>query len=226
MWPPERNAGCNPTPHLDPQLPWASNTLMWLDISIVVAAYLAGSISSAVVVCRALGFSDPRTVGSQNPGATNVLRHFGKRAAALTLAGDLTKGLLPVLVGRMLEVSTPALAAAGLAAFLGHLFPIFFGFRGGKGVATFVGVLFAFAWPLGLAFAAVWLAMAVLFRYASLAALTAAFVNPGIGAYLQYPRPVLAAVASMVVFIFWRHRTNIRDLITGAENKIGPRDPS
>ena len=196
---------------------------MWLDISVVLVAYLAGSVSSAIMVCQTLGFDDPRMVGSQNPGATNVLRHFGKRAAAFTLAGDLLKGLLPVLLARWLDASTIGLAATGVAAFVGHLYPIFFSFRGGKGIATFVGVLFALGWPLGIGFAGVWLAMATLFRYSSLAALTAALVNVGLVVYLHYLQPIQVAVCVMVIFIFWRHRTNIRNLITGAENKIGRR---
>jgi len=142
-----------------------------------ILAYLLGSISSAVLVSKALGLPDPRATGSGNPGATNVLRAGGKFAAALTLLGDVAKGLIPVLLAKVAGVSTPVLALVAIAAFSGHLYPIFFGFKGGKGVATAIGVFIGLAWQLILIFAVVWIAMAAIFRYSSLAALVAMSVT-------------------------------------------------
>lgn len=194
---------------------------MLLELSLALLAYLLGSVSAAIVVSRLMGLTDPRTVGSRNPGATNVLRHSGRKAAAITLAGDLLKGLLPVLAGHALAVSPGGLALIGLAAFLGHLFPLYFGFRGGKGVATFIGVLLGYAWPLGLGFCAVWVLVAGTLRYSSLSALIATALTPFIGLLIAVPRPVLAAVCVMAVLVYWRHRANIRNLLEGRETKIG-----
>ena len=187
----------------------------------VIASYLLGSLSAAILVCRALGKGDPRTVGSGNPGATNVLRAFGKIAAALTLAGDVGKGLLPVLSAAWLGLPTATIALAGVSAFVGHLFPVFFNFRGGKGVATFIGVLFGFDWCLGTAFVAIWLAIAAVTRYSSLAALTATVVAPLTGLALGVPREFVAALGITVIAIFWRHQDNIRRLLNGTEGKLG-----
>ena len=140
---------------------------------LVPAGYLFGSISAAIIVCRLMGLPDPRTEGSRNPGATNVARLGGKKAAALTLAGDMLKGLLPVLAAHALQAGPLVLALTALAAFLGHLYPVFFGFQGGKGVATALGVTFGLHWMIGLLTAATWLATALLFRYSSLSALVA-----------------------------------------------------
>ena len=140
---------------------------------LIPAGYLFGSISTAIIVCKLMGLPDPRTQGSRNPGATNVARLGGKKAAALTLAGDMLKGLLPVTIAHALGSDATILAGTALAAFLGHLYPVFFGFQGGKGVATALGVIYGLYWPVGLLTSAVWLIMAVLFRYSSLAALVA-----------------------------------------------------
>lgn len=194
---------------------------MLTDIILIVAAYGLGSVSTAILVCRAMGLADPRTEGSRNPGATNVLRIGGKKAAALTLAGDFAKGLLPVLVARALESSTETLALVGGAAFLGHLFPVFFGFRGGKGVATGAGVLFGFSWPLGLAVATTWLIVAKVLRVSSLAALMATALAPVFAWALGEARPILFAVLFLCVLVLWRHRSNIQRLLSGDEGKIG-----
>ncbi len=179
--------------------------IVWLAIG-----YLCGSVSSAVVICRLLGHTDPRSVGSGNPGTTNVLRHFGKAAAALTLCGDVAKGLIPVALCAILGFDQFAVALAGAGAFAGHLYPLFFGFAGGKGVATLIGVLLAFDPRLGAAFMACWLSVAVASRYSSLSALTATALSPGIGYFLGASTPVVAAIAVMGVFVYWRHRPNIR----------------
>jgi acyl phosphate:glycerol-3-phosphate acyltransferase len=195
---------------------------MPLHIALVAAAYLLGSISSAVVVCRLMGLPDPRTQGSNNPGATNVLRIGGKKAAAVTLVGDSLKGLLPMLVGHWLGVGPAVLAATGLAAFLGHLYPVFFGFRGGKGVATALGVQLGLWWPIGLTVATVWLFVAKVLRISSLSALVSMALAPLV-VWLFWPEPVLLAMQVLVsVLLVWRHRSNIANLISGKEGKIGP----
>ena len=188
---------------------------------LVAGAYLLGSMASAVLVSRAMGLADPRTVGSRNPGATNVLRHGGRAAAALTLLGDVAKGLAPVLAARALDAEPAVLALVGLAAFLGHLYPLFFGFRGGKGVATACGVLLALSWPLGAATLVTWLLVAAVLRYSSLAAVAAAVLAPGYALALGVPAAVVAAVTLMAALLLWRHRSNIRNLMAGTEDKIG-----
>ncbi len=194
---------------------------MIIDLLLVLAAYLLGSVSSAIIVCRLMGLPDPRTQGSGNPGATNVLRLGGKLAAALTLAGDMLKGLLPVLVARALEVDAPVVAATGLAAFAGHLYPVFFRFQGGKGVATALGVLAGLGWIIGLAVIGIWLVVAAAFRISSLAALVAMACAPAV-VWWQWPSPTLvAAMGLMSVVLFWRHRSNIRNLLSGQEGRIG-----
>ena len=187
----------------------------------VVGAYLIGSISAAILVCRLLGHADPRSVGSNNPGATNVLRFAGKTAAALTLIGDSAKGLVPVLIGKGLGLPDFVIAAMGIAALLGHVFPVFFQFKGGKGVATLIGVLLGYHLLLGLAFVLVWLAVAAIFRYSSLAALSAAAAMPVVSFALGFRHEYTAAIVAMVAVLLWRHRTNIRNLLAGTESKIG-----
>jgi glycerol-3-phosphate acyltransferase PlsY len=194
---------------------------MPLSALVIVGGYLLGSVASAVVTCRLMGLPDPRTLGSKNPGATNVLRHGGRKAAALTLAGDTLKGLVPVLVARLLELPDVAVAATAVAAFLGHLYPVFFGFRGGKGVATAFGAMFGIFWLLALAVLATWGVMAGLFRYSSLSAIAGAVLAP-LYTYALLPVPAyVIAVAGMSLLMIWRHRSNIRNLLAGTEDRIG-----
>ena len=193
---------------------------MMLYTGLVILAYMAGSLASAVIVCKALALGDPRELGSGNPGATNVLRLHGRTAALLTLCGDVLKGLVPVLLLRFVQAPDVFIAAAGLAAFSGHLYPLFFGFRGGKGVATLTGVLLAFHWLLGTAFIITWLLVALLSRYSSLAAITAGLLAPAY-CWLIIATPFhLAGVSMMSAMLIWRHRSNIKNLLAGAENKI------
>ena len=186
----------------------------------IVGAYLMGSIASAVVVARLMGLPDPRTQGSGNPGATNVLRLGGKKAAALTLLGDVLKGVIPVLAASLAGLPETGVALVALAAFLGHLYPVFFGFKGGKGVATAFGVLVAGAPLLGLAILATWLAVAFATRISSLSALTAAALAPLYAHWLGLA-PVWTVVSAVIaVLVFWRHRSNIRNLLAGREGRI------
>jgi len=187
----------------------------------VIIGYLFGSIASAIVVCKLMGLKDPREEGSRNPGATNVFRLHGKKAAAFTLLGDVLKGVLPVLIARATGVHDFFIAATGLAAFIGHLYPVFFGFKGGKGVATFIGVLFASFWLLGLAFIGTWLFMAAVFRYSSLSAITAAAMTPLYSWILISNQAYIISFTAMSAILIWRHRSNIRNLMAGTEDKIG-----
>jgi glycerol-3-phosphate acyltransferase PlsY len=196
-----------------------------LDYSLILIAYLIGSISSAILVCRLMGLPDPRTEGSRNPGATNVLRVGGKKAAAVTLIGDMFKGLLPVLVANILQVAPLTLALTGLAAFLGHLYPVFFGFRGGKGVATMLGVLFGFHGLVGASTASTWLLIAKGFKISSLAALIATLLAPLYVWLIIGPSTELIVItAVMTLILFWRHRSNIQRLLSGEEGVIGKKD--
>ena len=192
---------------------------------IVLGAYLLGSISFAVVVSRAFGLPDPHGYGSGNPGATNVLRTGNKAAALLTLAGDGLKGFVAVVVaqhaGAQLGTLDWLVAATALAVFLGHVFPVFHGFAGGKGVATAAGILFALHWPLALALTVVWLVMAFGFRISSLAGLTAAVLFPLGVLYLEGATAMTAASVAIAVLLFWRHRGNIAQLLAGGERRIG-----
>ncbi len=192
---------------------------------VVAGAYLIGSVSFAVVVSRAFGLPDPHDYGSGNPGATNVLRTGHKAAALLTLAGDGAKGWLGVFAAQWVAVraGTPewVVPAAALAVFLGHLFPVFHGFRGGKGVATAAGIVFALYWPLGLALLVVWATMAYGFRISSLAALTAALLLPLGGFFVFGNSPTAWALVPIAALLFWRHRANIRQLVAGRERTIG-----
>jgi len=168
-----------------------------------------------------MGLPDPRETGSKNPGATNILRYGGKTAAVLTLAGDILKGVIAVLVARALTADAVIITLCGFAAFLGHLFPVFFGFRGGKGVATALGVWFAFNPWVGLALLVTWVLMALLFRYSSLAALATSALAPLYVAWLSPGTPTLATMIVMSAILIFRHRANIRNLIAGTETKIG-----
>lgn len=198
---------------------------MFATFTFVVLGYLAGSVSTAIIVCRAMGLPDPRSEGSRNPGATNVLRFGGKKAAAITLAGDFLKGLLPVLLARLAGLEETGLALTALAAFLGHLYPVFFGFEGGKGVATAFGAILGLSYPVALAALATWLFMAFVVRISSLSALTAAALAPVFAWWFGLPGAYLAAVLLMVGLLIWRHRSNIRHLLAGTEDKIGTDRP-
>lgn len=192
-----------------------------LAYALPLLAYLLGSVSSAIVVARLLGLADPRTVGSRNPGATNILRYGGRLAAALTLLGDVLKGVLPVLLARALTDEAVLLAATAFMAFLGHLYPVFFGFRGGKGVATALGVWLALSPGVALALAATWLVVAALTRYSSLSALVAAAAAPCYVAWLMPGVAYIALALAMGALLVLRHRSNIRNLLAGTESRIG-----
>ena len=196
---------------------------------LVVAAYLLGSISSAIIVCRLMGLPDPRTQGSNNPGATNVLRiggDKGKTAAAITLLGDSLKGLIPMVAAHLLGATPAVLAAIGLAAFLGHLYPVFFGFRGGKGVATALGVQVGLYWPIGLSVAAIWLFVAKVLKISSLSALVSMTLAPLI-VWLFWPEPKLIGMQLIITgILIWRHRSNIRNLIDGTEGRLAANSDS
>jgi len=195
---------------------------MIINLLYILVAYLLGSLSSAIITCHLMGLPDPRSGGSGNPGATNVLRLGGKKAAAITLAGDMLKGLLPVLAVRALGAEITLQSAVAVAAFLGHLYPVFFGFKGGKGVATVLGVLLGLHWPVGLMTIGSWLIIARGFRISSLAALIAILLTPLYILWLKPEPPLLVAVVFMGTLLFWRHRSNIRNLLRGEEGKIGP----
>lgn len=197
---------------------------MLFDALLIVSAYLIGSVSAAIITCKLMGLPDPRTTGSNNPGATNVLRLGGKKAAIITLAGDLIKGLLPTLAAVALGREPYAVALTGLAAFLGHLYPVFFGFKGGKGVATALGVYFGMTWLAGTLFVCLWLIMATITRISSLSALTATLAMPVFFIYLEGPGWMSAATGVMAILIYWRHRSNIRNILDGCEKKIGHKD--
>lgn len=193
------------------------------DIVLVAGAYLLGSVPFGVVVARALGGVDPRRVGSGNIGASNVLRALGKVPAALTLLGDTGKGAAAVGLGRGFEVSPTVLAMIGLAAVLGHVFPVFLGYRGGKGVATTLGVVLAAMPAVGGLLLLIWLAVAAVWRYSSLAALVASAALPALTWLLDARPPMLALSAALLVLVFVRHRDNIHRLWDGTERKIGQR---
>ncbi|MGH6648809.1 glycerol-3-phosphate 1-O-acyltransferase PlsY [Aquabacterium sp.] len=186
-----------------------------------VLSYLVGSLSFAVIVSRLFGLNDPRTYGSGNPGATNVLRSGHKGAAVLTLVFDALKGYVPVFIAHRLGLGQTAVTLIGLAAFLGHLWPVFFRFEGGKGVATAAGVLLAFEPSLGGLVLGVWLLMAIVFRYSSLAALTASLAAPVIQWQLMGAGAMTVGVAIMSVLLIWRHAANIKKLLAGQESKLG-----
>ena len=194
--------------------------MLILSVVIIVAAYLLGSLNCAILVCRALQLPDPRAQGSGNPGATNVLRLGGKKAAAITLAGDTLKGLIPVLVAKMAGLSDIAIILTGLAAFFGHLYPLFFQFKGGKGVATALGVFTGVSWLLGLALLVTWLVIAKLSRISSLAALTSAILAP---VYAWFMLDNGAYTVMMILcsgVLIWRHQGNIRRLLSGEEGNF------
>ncbi len=200
-------------------------TTALLTLAVTVAAYLIGSLSFAVIVSRVMGLNDPRSYGSGNPGATNVLRSGNKKAAVLTLVFDLLKGLIPVVLvlqfGEPWNLRDNTAALVGLAAFLGHLWPVFFRFQGGKGVATAAGVLLGLHVGLGLAVLAVWLVVAYATRYSSLAALLASVAAPIVHIVGWGPSSATLAILLMSGLLVWRHRANIGKLMAGTESKLG-----
>ncbi len=186
-----------------------------------LAGYLIGSLSFAVIVSRLFGLADPRSYGSGNPGATNVLRSGHKGAAILTLLFDALKAYVPVLVARHLGLDETTVMLVGLGAFIGHLWPVFFRFEGGKGVATAAGALLAYDPVMGGLSLGVWLLMAVMFRYSSLASLSAALAAPVIQVALHGLGPMAWGIVLMSALLIWRHAANIRKLLAGQESKIG-----
>ncbi|HSW71073.1 MAG TPA: glycerol-3-phosphate 1-O-acyltransferase PlsY [Gammaproteobacteria bacterium] len=187
---------------------------------LTLIAYLFGSISSAIITCKLLGLPDPRTEGSGNPGTTNVLRIGGKKAAIITLIGDCLKGVIPVLLAKWFDIDTLGLALVAFAAFFGHLYPIFFKFQGGKGVATAFGCMTALSWPVGVCLLVTWLTIALMFRYSSLAALVTAITAPLFTYFFTNVTFTIMAVIMSLLLVF-RHSKNIRNLFAGKESKIG-----
>lgn len=190
-------------------------------ILLAVGAYLLGSVSTAIVVCNLAGLPDPRSQGSGNPGATNVLRIGNKGAAAATLAGDLLKGLLPIVIARLFTAEPWTLALVGLAAVLGHIFPVFFHFKGGKGVATALGVLLGISWPVAVAALATWLAVFAFTRTSSLSALVAALLSPVFMYMMEHPIAWFLLALLLTTLLVWRHSSNIEKLLAGREDKVG-----
>lgn len=191
--------------------------------ALVGGAYLLGSVNSAILIARLWRLPDPRSQGSGNPGATNILRLGGRTPAALTLLGDVLKGVLPVLAARLLEAPPALLGAVMVGAFVGHLYPLFFGFRGGKGVATAFGALVAVAPPVAGATLFTWLLVALITRYSSAAALTAAWLTPLYTIALSGQPPLAMATVAIALMTTWRHRDNIQRLMAGTESRIGRR---
>ncbi|MDX8128959.1 glycerol-3-phosphate 1-O-acyltransferase PlsY [Methylomonas sp. EFPC1] len=189
-----------------------------MDWLLVPLAYLTGSVSSAIIVCKMMGLADPRENGSGNPGATNVMRIGGKKAAAITLLGDALKGLLPVLLAKALAVDSMVLSMVVFAAFLGHLYPIFFEFKGGKGVATSLGVTLGVAWLLGLVVAATWFVVYKIGRISSLAALVAATLTPLYVWLIVGDVKLIITFTVISLILLWRHKSNIQRLLAGQES--------
>jgi len=200
-----------------------------LDLLIIPIAYLIGSVSFAVVVSKCMRLPDPHSYGSGNPGATNVLRTGNKLAAVLTLIGDALKGYVAVMLARILlsddsfgtSIHSWLLCGVVVAVFLGHLFPVFHGFKGGKGVATACGILFGINWILGIATLSTWIIVAVFLRYSSLAALAAAVFGPVYFVFLFGFQPMGIALLMICALLIWRHRSNIANLLNGSEARIG-----
>lgn len=184
-----------------------------------ISAYLLGSVSTAVLVCRAFRKPDPRILGSGNPGASNVLRIAGKPAAVLTFIGDAGKGILPIVLGRYLNIDLMWLGFVGLAAFVGHLFPLFFEFMGGKGVSTAFGVMAILYWPIGLVSVTIWLAVFFFTRVSSIASLSSWIVTPALVYWFQ--PELFIPVSLLAVVLIVRHQTNMRDIVSGTERRFG-----
>jgi glycerol-3-phosphate acyltransferase PlsY len=189
-------------------------------ILFLVGAYLLGSLSSAIIVCKLMGYDDPRQGGSGNPGATNVKRLYGNKPAAITLVGDMLKGVLPVVAAHWAALSPEMIALVGFAAFVGHLYPVFFGFHGGKGVATMLGVMFGLSLPIGLAVAGTWLFVAKVLKISSLSALIATALAPLYVYFLSGEMTWVGVTLVMTVILFWRHKGNIQRLLSGEESQI------
>jgi acyl phosphate:glycerol-3-phosphate acyltransferase len=187
-------------------------------VILVVFAYVLGSISTAIITCKLMGLPDPRTEGSENPGATNVHKIGGKKAAVITLVGDLSKGLIPVLIGVLLGADELILSVIAMAAFVGHLYPVFFAFRGGKGVATAFGVILGLSWPVALAILITWLSVYYLFKLSALSALVTALVTPLYFYFIDgsITFTVMAGILSALLIL--RHRSNIEKIIDGTED--------
>jgi len=186
------------------------------EIIVVFSAYLLGSVSSAIIVCRMMGLTDPRDIGSNNPGTTNVLRIGGKKAAFLTFSGDILKGILPVLFAKYFDFSILWLSAVVVGAFLGHCLPIFFSFNGGKGVATAFGAVTTMNWQIGLVLLLVWALIFFIFRISSLAGISSALVLPAASWY--FSAEILLPMSIMSLLMIWRHQTNIKNLLSGKES--------
>lgn len=196
--------------------------LVLSSIGLCIFSYLVGSVSTAILICKIFSYPDPRGEGSNNPGATNVLRIAGKFPALLTLAGDVAKGVIPILIGRWLLKDDYILGMMGFCAFLGHLFPIYFNFEGGKGVATALGVITTLSWPIGLAVMLIWLIVAVLSKISSLSALVSWALAPLL-VYLNQEQ-FFYPVTAMSLFLILRHHENIKKLLNGTESKIGSKN--
>jgi glycerol-3-phosphate acyltransferase PlsY len=186
----------------------------------IITSYLIGSISTAIIVCKALNLPDPRTRGSNNPGATNVLRIGGKKAAAITLIGDGLKGALPVAVALFMGFDLVDASWIALSAFLGHIYPIFFGFKGGKGVATFLGSLFALGLSIGISFALIWIFVAKVLKISSLSALIATLLTPIFFFFISDNLEASYIIALISLWIFYTHRSNIKRMLSGEEGSI------
>jgi glycerol-3-phosphate acyltransferase PlsY len=193
-------------------------TALFETTSLLIAAYVLGSLSSAIILSKLMGFTDPRSDGSNNPGATNVLRIAGKKAAILTLTGDSLKGLIPVLVAQWLTSNELVIALTGLCAFLGHCYPLFFHFRGGKGVATSIAVAVGFNWMIGLTIIAIWLLFARVFKISSLAAIVAFGTLPLLVYWTGSTTSVTLVFWVISSVLIWRHRSNIKRLLSGTED--------
>ncbi len=192
-----------------------------IDITLILSGYLFGSLSSAIIIAKMMSLPDPRSEGSNNPGATNMMRIGGKKAAIFTLLGDVLKGVIPVAITHFATLGADSLVlmCVAFAAFLGHLYPVFFEFKGGKGVATAIGVLFTAIWPIGLFICFTWASIYLLVRISSLSALTAFLLAPFFAFYMDYQDAVVYTTSLITIILFWRHKTNIQKLIAGTEGK-------
>ena len=193
---------------------------VFLPFLLVVASYFIGSASAAIITCKLMGKEDPRSQGSKNPGATNVMRFAGKKAAAFTLIGDLLKGLVPVVIGHALGLPWGWLILVGIAAFLGHLFPVYYGFKGGKGVATALGIYFGLNPIVGAVIGITWLISSLVFNMSSLSALIACLLAPLYFFWVTGSIDLFIGLVVITVFIYWSHRGNIMKIIEGTESKI------